>query len=168
PRTAAVAGSLRIPAVASPQPAAAPAESVPPPVPAAAPMEARANSQGVPVVAPQPQPSLEALIRETVADVEAVRGLKRRSQLQVLHLDDEAFAKALRKRIEQEMTAAAMARERARWTAFDLAAPSADPAKVMLSVLDEQVAGFYDRQTKALTVRAHIPASSAALGSEGI
>src|SRR2546430_14678667 len=67
PRPAAVAGSLRIPAVASPKPAAAPAEPIPPPVPAAAPVQARANPPAAPVAAPQPQPSLEALIRETGA-----------------------------------------------------------------------------------------------------
>src|SRR5438067_8205928 len=66
------------------------------------------------------------------------------------------------------MTPVAVAGERARWTAFNLAPPAADPAKMMLSVLDEQVAGFYDRQTKALTVRANVPASAAALGTDGI
>jgi len=166
PRTAAVAGTLRLPAVAHAQPAPAPAETVPPAAPAA--VETRANPPAGPVAAPQPQPSLEALIRETISDVETVRGLKRQTQLQVLLLDDEAFAKTLRKKVEQEMTPPAIARERARWTAFNLAPPSADPRKVILSVLDEQVAGFYDRQTKALTVRAHVPASAAALGSEGI
>ena len=162
PRTAAVAGTLRIPGVAPAQPAA--------PVPrvASAPVETRATPPAEPVAAPLSPAALEALIRETIADVEAVRGLKRQSQLQVLLLDDEAFTKTLRKKIEQEMTPVAVARERARWTAFNLAPPSADPAKVMLSVLDEQVAGFYDRQTKALTVRANVPASAAALGSEGI
>src|SRR5207248_6059653 len=80
PRPAAVAGTLRLPAVAHAQPAPAPAETVPPAAPAA--VETRANPPAGPVAAPQPQPSLEALIRENIADVEAVRGLKRQTQLQ--------------------------------------------------------------------------------------
>jgi hypothetical protein len=117
--------------------------------------------------APPPE-SMEALIRETVAEVEEVRGLKRQSPLKVLLLDDELFGKALRKKAEQELTAQAVAKERARWTAFNLAPASADPGKIVLSVLDEQVAGFYDPQTKALTVRSHVPGSAASLGPDGI
>jgi len=166
PRAAAVAGTLRLPAAAHGEPAPAAADSAP--ALAAAPVAPKASAPAEPVAAPLSPAEIEALVRETIADVEAVRGLKRQSPLQVLLLDDEAFTKTLRKHVEEDMTPAAVARERARWTAFNLAPPSADPKKVMLSVLDEQVAGFYDQKTKALTVRAHIPASAAGLGSEGL
>jgi hypothetical protein len=149
------AGILRIPGAAK-------AEQTTAPEPVATPAAPVLSKE-----AAQPQ-SMEALIRETVAEVEEVRGLKRQSPLKVLLLDDELFGKALRQKAEQELTAKAVAKERARWTAFNLAPASADPGKIVLSVLDEQVAGFYDPQTKALTVRSHVPDSAASLGPDGI
>jgi hypothetical protein len=110
---------------------------------------------------------LVATIREVIAEVESVRGLKRNATLKVEILDDALFSKTLRAKAEAEMTPALIGLERARWTAFGLAPPSADPRKIYLSVLDEQVAGFYDPRTKALTVREKIPASASALGQDG-
>jgi len=103
-------------------------------------------------------------IREVVEDVEDVRGLWRKTSLQILLLDDALFSKALRAKAQKELTKAAVAAERARWAAFGLAPPEADPAKILLSVLDEQVAGFYDPSTKALTVREKPPASAGGSG----
>ncbi|MFL5436087.1 MAG: hypothetical protein ACJ784_16380 [Myxococcales bacterium] len=153
-REATPTGILRIPGGPKAEQTTAPGPVVP-----AAPL--------VPQEPAKPE-SMEALIRETVAEVEEVRGLKRQSPLQVMLLDDELFGKALRQKAEQELTAKAVAKERARWTAFNLAPASADPGKIVLSVLDEQVAGFYDPQTKALTVRSHVPDSAASLGPDGI
>ena len=85
--------------------------------------------------------------------MEDVRGLLRKTTLQVVILDNELFSKALRAKAASEMTPSIVAAERARWTAFGLAPPDTDPAKMLLTVLDEQVAGFYDPSTKALTVR---------------
>src|SRR5712692_4810428 len=98
-------------------------------------------------------------IRQVVEDVEDVRGLWRKTTLQVVLLDDALFSKALRAKAQKELTKAAVAAERARWAAFGLAPPEADPAKILLGVLDEQVAGFYDPSTKALTVREKPPGS---------
>src|SRR5712664_500200 len=103
-------------------------------------------------------------IREVVEDVEDVRGLWRKTTLQVALLDDVLFSKALRAKAAKELTKAAVASERARWAAFALAPPDADPAKVLLGVLDEQVAGFYDPSNKALTVRDRPPASAGGAG----
>jgi hypothetical protein len=99
-------------------------------------------------------------IREVVEDVEDVRGLWRKTTLQVVLLDDALFSKALRAKAEKELTKMAVAAERARWAAFGLAPLDADPGKILLGVLDEQVAGFYDPTTKALTVREKPPASA--------
>jgi hypothetical protein len=99
-------------------------------------------------------------IREVVEDVEDVRGLWRKTTLQVVLLDDALFSKALRAKAEKELSKAAVAAERARWAAFGLAPLDADPAKILLGVLDEQVAGFYDPATKALTVRENPPGSA--------
>jgi hypothetical protein len=101
-------------------------------------------------------------IREVVEDVEDVRGLWRKTTLQVVLLDDALFSKAVRAKAEKELTKTAVAAERARWAAFGLAPLDADPAKILLGVLDEQVAGFYDPSTKALTVREKPPASAGA------
>ena len=101
-------------------------------------------------------------IRQVVEDVEDVRGLWRKTTLQVVLLDDALFSKALRSKAEKELTKAAVAAERARWAAFGLAPPDADPAKILLGVLDEQVAGFYDPSSKALTVREKPPGSAGA------
>src|SRR6266851_3469427 len=98
-------------------------------------------------------------IRQVVEDVEDVRGLWRKTTLQVVLLDDALFSKALRAKAQKELTKAAVAAERARWAAFGLAPPEADPAKILLGVLDEQVAGFYDPSNKALTVREKPPGS---------
>ena len=101
-------------------------------------------------------------IREVVEDVEDVRGLWRKTTLRVVLLDDALFTKAVRAKAEKELTKLAVAAERARWAAFGLAPLDADPAKILLSVLDEQVAGFYDPATKTLTVRERTPASAGA------
>jgi hypothetical protein len=101
-------------------------------------------------------------IQKVIEDVEDVRGLWRKTTLQVVILGDEAFSNALRAKAKSELTPAIVAAERARWTAFGLAPPDVDPAKLLVSVLDEQVAGFYDPSTKALTVREHPPASAGA------
>jgi hypothetical protein len=103
-------------------------------------------------------------IRQVVEDVEDVRGLWRKTTLQILLLDEVLFSKALRAKAEKELTKAAVAAERARWAAFALAPPDVDPAKVLLGVLDEQVAGFYDPSNKALTVREKPPASVGGAG----
>src|SRR5207237_1570447 len=65
-------------------------------------------------------------------------------------------------------TPAVVAAERARWLAFDLAPAGADPAKIVLEVLGEQVAGFYDQFTKQLIVRREPPASAGAMGPDGL
>jgi hypothetical protein len=98
-----------------------------------------------------------ALIREVTDDVEALRGLHRKVNLKVELLDGPLFAAQVRKKALEEMTPKVVAEERARWLAFDLAPPDADPAKIMLGVLDEQVAGFYDPREKKLFVRSDLP-----------
>ena len=114
---------------------------------------------------PPPPPANEdplvTLIREVTADVEQLRGLKRKQNLRIMILDDKLFSKAVHERAKQELTPAIVAAERARWTAFDLAPPGSDPAKILLDVLDEQVAGFYDPFSKQLIVRKTVPASAA-------
>jgi hypothetical protein len=94
-----------------------------------------------------------ALIREVTADVEAVRGLRRKTNLKVELLDGPLFIAKVREKAEEELKPAIVAQERARWLAFDLAPPDADPARILLAVLDEQVAGFYDPHEKKLFVR---------------
>ncbi|HUJ26720.1 MAG TPA: hypothetical protein VLW85_11925 [Myxococcales bacterium] len=158
-------GTLRIPggapatAPASP-PAATQAEppaaaSVPAPAPSAAP--------------PANEDPLVTLIRQVTSDVERLRGLRRKQNLKVEILDDKLFSAALRAKAAQELTRAAVAAERARWLAFDLAPPTADPGQIMLDVLDEQVAGFYDQFSKQLIVRKEVPASAGgAMGPDGL
>jgi hypothetical protein len=99
-------------------------------------------------------------IREVVDQVEAVRGLRRKTPLKVAIVGDAEFTRVLRAKAEAELTPRAVAMERARWAAFGLAPPTADPRQVLLSVLDEQAAGFYDPASKSLTVRAEPPASA--------
>ena len=151
-------------------PAAAPAASKPGTLamPKAAPPAA---SPAPPVVVAPIAPSkdpLVNLIREVTADVEQLRGLKRKENLKVEILDEELFTKAVREKAQKELTPAVVAAERARWLAFNLAPPQADPAQILLSVLDEQVAGFYDPFTKSLIVRKDPPASGDALGPDGL
>ena len=151
----------RAPAQQAPSPAqgdSAPREPAPgdpaQPAPPAADFSARTQTR--PDEDPAQGPSgdaLLALIREVTAEVEAVRGLKRKVNLKVDLADDEAFARALRAKALEDLTPAMIAQERARWLAFGLAPPDADPGRILLDVLDEQVAGFYDPKTKVLTVR---------------
>ena len=177
------------PAAPKPAPAAAPRPAVSPaPVaPAkrvAAPPSANAAVPAPPPAVPAPAPAkpkgprfvraatkvsgadeaspIVRTIREVVEDVEDVRGLWRKTTLQIVLLDDALFSKALKAKAQKELTNVAVAAERARWAAFGLAPPDADPAKIMLGVLDEQVAGFYDPDTKTLTVREKPPASAGA------
>lgn len=102
------------------------------------------------------------------ADVESFRGLRRKSNLKIELLDDTLFMAALHDKAAKELTPAIVAAERARWLAFDLAPSSADPAKILLEVLDEQVAGFYDPFTRQLIVRKSPPQSAAAAGPDGL
>jgi len=109
------------------------------------------------------------LIRETTADVEQIRGIRRKQNLKVQILDDKLFSAAVREKAKKELTPEVVAAERARWLAFNLAPAAADPAQVLLDVLDEQVAGFYDPFTKQLYVRKDPPASAAgAMGPDGL
>jgi hypothetical protein len=94
-----------------------------------------------------------ALIREVTAEVEQLRGLHRKVNLKVEILDGPLFTAQVRDKAKADLTPALVAEERARWLAFDLAPPDADPAQILLSVLDEQVAGFYDPHEKKLFVR---------------
>ena len=145
-------GTLRIPGgtpAPPPPPAPAPPQAAPPP-PAAAEAPPPANED-----------PLVTLIREVTASVEKIRGLKRKQNLKVQILDDKLFSRAVEEKARKELTPAIVAQERARWTAFDLAPAGADPAEILLNVLDEQVAGFYDPFTKQLIVRKTPPASAA-------
>ncbi|MCA1829222.1 MAG: hypothetical protein LC689_20045 [Myxococcales bacterium] len=145
-------GTLRIPGGRPQASDVRPQEKAPepsPPAPASPPTTPPANED-----------PLVTLIREVTADVEQLRGLKRKQNLKIMILDDKLFSRAVHERAQKELTPAIVAAERARWTAFDLAPPGADPAKILLDVLDEQVAGFYDPFTKQLIVRKTVPDSA--------
>jgi hypothetical protein len=143
-------GTLRIPGPAQPPP----------------PQQALPQAEATPEkVAADP---LVALIREVTTDVESLRGLRRKSNLKVQILDDKLFSAAIRERARKELTPAVIAAERARWFAFSLAPASADPGKILLNVLDEQVAGFYDPFAKQLVVRRDPPASASIAGPDGL
>jgi hypothetical protein len=152
-------GTLRIPGGS---PAAAPAgvEKAPPP-PASPPPRSAA-----PV--PADEDPLVTIIRETTSEVEQIRGLRRKQNLKVQILDEKLFSKAVREKAQKELTPAVVAAERARWLAFNLAPAAADPAQILLDVLDEQVAGFYDPFTKQLIVRKDPPASAGGMGPDGL
>ena len=144
-------GTLRIPggtAPAAPPPQATPA----PPPQAAAPPAAQPPPAG--------EDPLVTLIREVTASVEQIRGLRRKQNLKVQILDDKLFSLAIHDKARKELTPAIVAQERARWTAFALAPAGADPARILLGVLDEQVAGFYNPFTKQLIVRKAPPAAA--------
>ena len=94
-----------------------------------------------------------ALIREVTAEVEQLRGLDRKVNLKVELLDGPLFTAQVRAKALADFTPAVVAEERARWLAFDLAPADADPAKIVLEVLDEQVVGFYDQHEKKLFIR---------------
>ena len=153
PEKALPRGTLRMPGGTpepSPQPPPQAAQPPPPPPPQ-------------PAAPPAPPPANEdplvTLIREVTADVEQLRGLKRKQNLKVQILDDKLFSQAIRDHAMKELTPAIVAAERARWRAFALAPKDADPEQILLDVLDEQVAGFYDPFSKQLIVRKSPPAA---------
>jgi hypothetical protein len=162
-------GKLRIPGSAPPAapPPAAPAPAAPPP---AAPAPPATASQAPAANAPPPanEDPLVTLIRDVTAEVEQLRGLRRKQNLKVQILDAKLFSQAVRDKAGKELTPALVAAERARWLAFGLAPAGADPAKILLEVLDEQVAGFYDQFTKQLIVRKDPPASAGGMGPDGL
>ncbi|MGZ6142392.1 MAG: hypothetical protein ACXWLM_03585 [Myxococcales bacterium] len=156
-------GTLRIPGGAPAPRATPPAPPAPPPQ-AAAPAAQAPPPEPAPPPAAQPPPANEdplvTQIREVTASVEQLRGLKRKQNLKVQILDDKLFTLAIHDKARKELAPAIVAAERARWTAFDLAPTGADPAQILLGVLDEQVAGFYDPFTKQLIVRKAPPESA--------
>jgi hypothetical protein len=158
-------GTLKMPVPVTAAPSEPPAEAPPPPQPEPQPRVRPARRSPPP---PNEDP-LVTLIRETTADVEDLRGLRRKQNLKVQILDDKLFLAAVRERAKKELTPEVVAAERARWLAFNLAPAAVDPAQVLLDVLDEQVAGFYDPLTRQLIVRKDPPASSAAaMGADGL
>jgi len=144
---------------------AAPAPQPQPPATPTTPPPARPKVRAPP---PPDEDPLVTVIRETTEDVEELRGLKRKQNLKVQILDDKLFSAAVREKLKKEMTPSVVAAERARWLAFNLAPAAVDPAQVLLDVLDEQVAGFYDPFTKQLIVRKEPPASAGAMGPDGL
>ncbi len=118
-----------------------------------------APAPGVTLAAPETpsRDTLVNLIREVTAEVESVRGLRLKFTLKVEILDDTLFAKSLLEKAKKELTPGLVLAERARWLAFGLAPAEADPQRIYLDVLDEQVAGFYDPFGKALVVRKNPP-----------
>lgn len=100
-----------------------------------------------------PEAQTTAIIREVTAEVEKLRGLRRKVNLKVELLDGPLFTAKVREKASLDLTPKAVAEEKARWLAFDLAPADADPGKILLGVLDEQVAGFYDPHEKKLFVR---------------
>ncbi|HZR11200.1 MAG TPA: hypothetical protein VFA79_21600 [Myxococcales bacterium] len=124
-----------------------------------------------PRAAPPPPPGedpLVTMIRETTSEVEQIRGLRRKQNLKVQILDEKLFSKAVREKAQKELTPPVVAAERARWLAFNLAPAAADPAQILLDVLDEQIAGFYDTFTRQLIVRKDPPPSAGGMGSDGL
>jgi hypothetical protein len=147
------------------------ARNLPAPLPQAAPVPEPAAAPTPPRVRAPPPPNEDPLvtaIRETTEDVEQLRGLKRKQNLKVQILDDKLFSAAVREKAKKELTPSVVAAERARWLAFNLAPAAVDPAQVLLDVLDEQVAGFYDPFTKQLVVRKEPPASAGAMGPDAL
>jgi len=161
-------GTLKMPVPVTPAAPAPPQRAQPArPAPQASPAEPKALRPRTPP--PEGEDPLVTLIRETTADIEDLRGLRRKQNLKVQILDDKLFSAAVRERAKKEMTPQVVAAERARWFAFNLAPAAADPAQVLLDVLDEQVAGFYDPFEKQLIVRKDPPASAGdAMGPEGL
>jgi hypothetical protein len=153
-------GTLRIPG-GTPSPEPGRAENPP---------SRPASPAPIPAAAPPPpgEDPLVTLIRETTSEVEQIRGLRRKQNLKVQILDDKLFSAAVREKAKKEMTPEVLAAERARWLAFGLAPPAADPGQILLDVLDEQVAGFYDPFTRQLIVRKEPPASAGAMGPDGL
>jgi hypothetical protein len=153
-------GTLRIPGgtPAAPPPRAVEKPASPP--------------QALPPRAAAPPPAdedpLVTLIRETTSEVEQIRGLRRKQNLKVQILDQKLFSAAVREKATKELTPAVVAAERARWLAFNLAPAAADPVQILLDVLDEQVAGFYDPFSKQLIVRKDPPASAGEMGPDGL
>src|SRR6266404_100351 len=163
-----VPGTLKMPVPVEPPPPVAQPRAQAQPIP-----EPKAQPRQPQLAPPQPHPPNEdplvTLIRETTADVEQVRGIRRKQNLKVQILDDKLFSAAVREKAKKELTPEVVAAERARWLAFNLAPAAVDPAQVLLDVLDEQVAGFYDPFTKQLYVRKDPPASAAgAMGPDGL
>jgi hypothetical protein len=106
-------------------------------------------------------PAMASLVEEVAADVEKVRGLKRKSQLSYVILSQEEFSKALRRRAKASLGETAA--ESARWVAFGFARALADPEKITIDDTDDHVLGFYDPFVKKLFVRADQPGPIAAL-----
>jgi hypothetical protein len=157
-------GTLKMPVPVAPVP-----EAPAPPQPQTQAEEPQPARRIVRAPPPPNEDPLVALIRETTEDVEELRGLRRKQNLKVQILDEKLFSAAVRERAKKELTPDVVAAERARWLAFNLAPAAVDPAQVLLDVLDEQVAGFYDQFTRQLIVRKDPPASAAgALGPEGL
>src|SRR5882762_926671 len=125
-----VPGTLKMPVPVDPPP-----PPVQPRPQAQATPEPRAQPRQPQLAPPQPHPPNEdplvTLIRETTADVEQVRGLRRKQNLKVQILDDKLFSAAVREKAKKELTPEVVAAERARWLAFNLAPAAADPAQVL-------------------------------------
>lgn len=110
-------------------------------------------------------PQLEEA-RQIAADVEALRGIAPKAPLDIRVLPDAKFAETLKAKLARDLRADESASEKKLWVAFGFAPTTADPAKIAEAVFEEQVAGFYDPQAKALFVAEHAPPAAAAAGPD--
>jgi hypothetical protein len=97
--------------------------------------------------------TLERLVAQLTQEIETVRRQRHRFKVKVSLLDEDAFARSLRRRAAAALSQ--VSAERPAWLAFDLARPDASPDSP-LDEDDPSVPGFYDPASRALVVRRHL------------
>lgn len=130
---------------------------VPVPVPAPAPAPVPAPAAATSPSPSEPSPALAALLAQTDAmarEVAHVRGLKLRHKIPNEVVDRAELRARLEKQAADHKTAAQTAAEGEALARWGLIPPGLDYTKLMVDVLTDQIAGYYDPDTKKLTISA--------------
>jgi hypothetical protein len=95
---------------------------------------------------------LAAEIAEVEAQVPPIRGLEPKEPVANRFLDEAALKEELRSSFEEDNPPEVIAGQQALYERLGLLPPDADLESLVLELLGESVAGFYDPDTKALTI----------------
>src|SRR5262245_47577870 len=111
---------------------------------------AQAQSEGPPTAQSRPKNKAEQVAAKIEKQVEKIRGIKLESPVKIGVYDKATLKAFLLKNAEKELAPERIDPQVRALKALELLPQSFDFKKVLLDMLNEQVAGFYDPDTKEL------------------
>jgi len=129
-------------------------------IPVAAPSEP-AGREGGPSSVSLTQASAEKIVQELLPEIEEIRGLRFREDIRVALAGSEDVRRHARARLARFYPDGALEARETAFRLLGLLEPAARLERLLLEALDEQVAGFYDPETKTLYLRDRLDPAAA-------